>query len=57
MVGPYTRLDKKSYRVLIAKSQVALSVALGDFDSIVDIINVHGVVSDVLHDARTTAAL
>lgn len=57
MIEPYTRLGRRSYRILIAKSQVALSVALGDFDSIVDIINVHGIISDVLHDARATAAL
>lgn len=46
-----------SYRILRAKSRITLSIALRDFNSPVDIVNVHGVVDDVLDAALTTAPL
>lgn len=46
-----------AYRELVAKSEVALSIALGDLDSVVDVFNVHCVVGDVLDHARATATL
>lgn len=42
-------VEAKTYRVFIAEGEVALSVALGDFDSVVDVVNVNCVVGDVLN--------
>lgn len=39
------------------EGEVGLSVALIDFDGVVDIVDYHGVVGDVLDHAGTTAAL
>lgn len=47
----------KAHRVLIAKSQVLLAVALGDFNGVVDVVDGHSIVSDVFHQARPTATL
>lgn len=49
--------NEEPYRELIAKSEVALSVALGDFDSVVDVVDVNCIVSDVLDGSRASAAL
>ena len=46
-----------TYGELVAESQILLAIALGDFDRIVDIVNGHAVVGDVLHQARSAAAL
>lgn len=42
---------------LIASRQVLLTVALGDFDGIIDVVDVHGVVGDVVDTAFATTAL
>lgn len=47
----------KAYGVLIAQSEVFLSVALGDFNSIINVVDGHGVVGDVLDAARATSTL
>lgn len=44
-------------RELIASGEVFLAVALGDLNSVVDVVDGHGVVSDVVDTALTTAAL
>lgn len=46
-----------TYGVLVAESEVLLAVALGDLNGIVDVLDGHGVVGDVLHTARATATL
>jgi hypothetical protein len=46
-----------TYGVLIAQSEVFLSVALGDFNSVINVLDGHGVVGDVLDAARATSTL
>lgn len=46
-----------TYGVLVAQSEVLLAVALGDLNSVVDVLDGHGVVGDVLHAAGATSAL
>lgn len=46
-----------TYGVLVAESEVLLAVALGDLNGIVDVLDGHGVVGDVLHTARATPTL
>ena len=46
-----------TYGIFIAKSQVLLAVALGHLNGVVDIVNGHSVVGNVLHQARSAAAL
>lgn len=45
------------YRVLVAKSQILLPVALSHFDGIIDILDVHSIVGDVGHAPEATATL
>lgn len=42
---------------LIASSQILLAVALCDFDGVVDVVDVHGVVGDVVDTAFAASAL
>jgi len=49
--------DGQLGRELIASGEVLLTVALGDLNSIVDVVDGHGVVSDVVDTALTTTAL
>ena len=42
---------------LVASSQVLLAIALGDFNGVVDIVDAHGIVGDVVDAALATAAL
>lgn len=49
--------DGQRRRKLIAERQIGLAVALRDFDGIVDVLNGHSVVKDVLDSAGTAAAL
>jgi hypothetical protein len=42
---------------LIASSQVLLTIALSDLDSVVDIVDAHGVVGDVVDTAFATTSL
>lgn len=44
-------LNGMTYGVLITKSKILLSIALSNLNSIVDVINVHRVVGNVLHAA------
>lgn len=44
-------------RVLIAQRFIALPIALRQLNRPVDIVDIHGVVSDVLNIARTAATL
>ena len=46
-----------TYGELVAECQILLAVALGHFNGIVDIVNGHAVVGNVLHQARSAAAL
>ena len=46
-----------TYGEFVAQSEVLLAVALGDFNGVVDVLDGHGVVGDVLHAARATATL
>lgn len=43
--------DGEGRRVLQAESQIGLAVALINFDGVVYVVDVHGVVSDVLYSA------
>jgi hypothetical protein len=52
-----TRVISNTYGIFIAKSQVLLTIALGHLDGVVDIINGHSVVGNVLHQARSAATL
>lgn len=47
----------KIARELIAQSQILLSVALSNFDSVVDVFDVHVLVSDIVDAAEATATL
>mgnify|MGYP006868030458 CR=1 FL=1 len=38
-----------TYRELVAESQILLAIALGHFDGIINIINGHAIVSNVLY--------
>ena len=49
--------DGQLGRELIASGEVLLTVALGDLNSVVDVVDGHGVVSDVVDTALTTTAL
>lgn len=49
--------DGQLGRELIASGEVLLTVALGDLNSIVDVVDGHGVVSYVVDTALTTTAL
>lgn len=49
--------DGQLGRELIASGEVLLTVALGDLNSVVDVVDGHGVVSDVVDATLTTAAL
>lgn len=49
--------DNQRAGVLQAQRQVLLAIALGDFNGIVDIVNNHPVVCDVVHNAGAAAAL
>jgi len=42
---------------LVASSQVLLTIALSNFDCIVDIVDAHGIVGDVVHATFATTAL
>ena len=46
-----------TYGVFIAESQVLLSVALRHLDRIVNVVNGHSIVGDVLHDSRPSSTL
>lgn len=46
-----------TYGELVAESQILLAIALGHLDRIVDIVNGHAIVGNVLHQARSAAAL
>ena len=46
-----------TYGIFIAKSQVLLAVALGHLNGVVDIVDGHSVVGNVLYQARSAAAL
>lgn len=46
-----------TYGELVAESQILLAIALGHFDRVVDIVNSHAIVGNVLHQARSTATL
>lgn len=45
------------YGELIAESKVLLSVALGDLDGVVDVLDGHGVVGNILDTTRAASAL
>lgn len=49
--------DGQLGRELIASGEVLLTVALGDLDSVVDVVDGHGVVSDVVDTALAATAL
>jgi hypothetical protein len=49
--------ERITYGVLIAESEVLLSVALGNLNGIIDVLDGHGVVGNVLDTARATSAL
>lgn len=49
--------DSQWRGVLEAQCEIALSVALRDFDGIVDVVNEHGVVSDIIHTAISPSTL
>lgn len=49
--------DRQVRRILIAQRQVVLPVALGDFNRVVHIRDNIVAVSDILHTARSSAAL
>lgn len=44
-------------RILIAQSEILLSIALGHLNGVVDVVDGHGVIGNVLHTARATSAL
>ena len=44
-------------RELVASSQVLLTITLGDFDGVIDVVDAHGVVGDVVDAAFATTAL
>lgn len=46
-----------TYGVLVAQSEIALSVALCDLNSIVNVLDGHSVVGNVLDASRTTSSL
>jgi hypothetical protein len=46
-----------TYGVLIAQSEVTLSVALSDLNSIINILDGHSVIGNVLDASRATSAL
>lgn len=46
-----------TYGILIAQSKITLSIALGDFDSVVNVVNCHCVIGDVLHTTRAASTL
>lgn len=43
--------------VFVAERQVFLTVALGDFDGVVDVADGHGVVCDIIHISCAAASL
>lgn len=49
--------DGQLGRELIASGEVLLTVALGDLDSVVDVVDGHGVISDVVDATLAAAAL
>lgn len=49
--------DGQGGGVLVAESKVALAVALGDFNSVVDVGDGHGVVGDVVDTTASSATL
>lgn len=58
MVSPiFSICPERTYGVLIAQSEITLSVALGDFDGVVDVVNGHRIVDDVLHTSRAASTL
>lgn len=50
-------LGKGSYGVLIAQSEILLPIALSHLDSVIDVVNGHCVICDVLHTSQATATL
>ena len=46
-----------TYGELIAQSEITLSVALSDLNSIIDVLDGHSVIGNVLDASRATSAL